>query len=189
MLVRKKRKHAQPVWRGLAQMAAPGDAVDLQTSFAPQPRASTPVPSPSPQAASVRVRFLDSLGNTSTRRAYRAALSAWGSFLQTTDDAAVGRLLSMDAQAAKALVQRWLTEQVSVEVSPSLRNQRLATLRALIKFAGQPWQLDVPSAPVPKKAPPPAWRCERPTCAGIRGAPCCSSPARAEPGLMHDREK
>lgn len=166
-------------------MASPGAAVAPQASLTPQPRAPAPTPSPSPQAVaqepgplSPRERFLASLGNAGTRRAYRAALSAWGRFLETTDGAATDQLLAMGADAANASVQRWLAAQEAAGVSPSLRNQRLVTLRALVKFAGCSWQLDIPSAPMPRREPPLAWRCEQQACAGTRAAPCCNSPAR-----------
>lgn len=117
--------------------------------------------------------FLGSLASKSTRRAYGAALAAWGKHLGTTPDDAATRLVR-SGEEGNGLVRRWLEGQEAVGESPSLRNQRLAALRALVRFAGCPWQLGLTSVPVPSKLSGQG-KCSSPTCKGTKAAPCCKS--------------
>lgn len=127
----------------------------LQALFAARPRTSQSRERRSPPEAKAELglveRFLASFESPSTRRAYLAALRAWGRHLGMTDEQAAKQLVGGGFEGSPR-VRRWLDEQEATGVSPSLRNQRLATLRALVRFAGCAWQLKVSGVPVPRRA-------------------------------------
>lgn len=147
----------------------------LQALFAARSRASQRSDHRSPPEAKEELglveRFLTSFESPSTRRAYRAALKAWGRYLEMTDEHAARQLVG-DGFEGCTRVRRWLDEQEATGASPSLRNQRLATLRALVRFADCSWQLEVSGVPVPRRS-----GSRETTCTGLGAAVCCKTEA------------
>ena len=87
------------------------------------------------KAGSIYSRFLSSLVAPGTRRAYQGDLVLFARWLGLEPSAATERLVQAGWVEGPKLVQRWLEELRAQGLSTSVRNRRLAALKAIVKFA------------------------------------------------------
>lgn len=149
-----------PPGGGLGSMPSPPPGAGTAESApptAPAPRSEAITPEDAPQvgvtaqevsgAPSLYSRFLASLEAPGTRRAYQGDLGLFARWLGCEPASAMEGLVQVGEEACSKIVQRWLNELRAQGLSVSVRNRRLAALKALVKFASDAevcgWNLQI----------------------------------------------